>query len=394
MDNTSIFNSDYMTCSIFENMTLYDFYHYRQITKYIYNYSKIYNFEKIIYDLIFKYLSNVFGNKLELFLEMIKKRKVKLFGPFINQLIWGESCHELRMITYIDDIGMKDNNIYMDCNSIGLHFKENNKYESVNRWLWWESEDYNLLNYNNCKIHFITSNYYNTSYFCELLNSSFYYNNDKWKLEYNSKLIFNKIQPITFTTLDTYDDEIDYESISIDSLKYNFNLHFYPLQSYINNISSKINLIVCKDNEFIMFNEHFFSLNTERLTSQQIKIKHFDVYIDFKIQPFAIECNHEMCSFNLMSKHINIYHYHACFFIPKNNIAQAIVVKYEDSHLFSLYKPLFEKQPITYINYNHFDRCNTYQFPPKDKRDYDYYKQMFNNNFDEGEYILIDDDLR
>jgi hypothetical protein len=82
-----IFKSDFLIetmCSIMSPLEIYKF---RHINNTVYNAISLDNLYKKIIELVCARLEKIFGKNYQQFLDIMKRRNLEIYGPFINEVI-------------------------------------------------------------------------------------------------------------------------------------------------------------------------------------------------------------------------------------------------------------------------------------------------------------------
>lgn len=396
-----MFRNEDFTIMMIDIMSPRELYFYRQTTKYL--------FEMITMDIIYnkivklvqEELRNIFADRYDEFMDMIKRRKIIIDGPFITKIIWGEQ-HEtnIDMILLFDNMGNKNVNIFTDYKAIDplATYDSEDKYNSAN--VWHEPDEKFILNeYSNKNKLFLNIRDNEESFEFPLVFRNRLQNGVITFA--NLKATMHKIELLEFHRIDDeyadyYDDESEgYKELSKLATQYQIICRCTPFTSHVN-FGYLTPLIVYKNNKFTLLEQCLESNKADRISSDPIEVTNSDkinrLYVDFPLQPFMINCNQFDCPFNGLSQHIPIAHFHACIFLKKDEIkmaAKLVVLEYQDSYLFSNHK--FDTISNQAINGKLLEHVRCYQslfYATDSLIDIDYYQKLFNNKFDEGEYVI------
>ena len=184
MEYTHIFNSDFLVATMLSVMSPIELYHFRYISKYIYNHISI----NLIYDKIVKEVNQRLIKELGIhynkFMDIIASRNICLYGPIINEAIWGERHHTYIDIKMIDEhMGYYTNNIFKDLKTI---------YPTINAdlfnqfydWFLYESDKSVIIN--NVRLYIISRD-------CKSKNFS-----DLFQNEITGKLMIKDIKAVMY----------------------------------------------------------------------------------------------------------------------------------------------------------------------------------------------------
>jgi hypothetical protein len=86
-DSNFIFKSDFLIETMYNIMAPVDLYKFRYINQTIYNTITFDRIYKKIIELICVRLEKLFGERYHDFLNMMRRRKIEIYGPFINEVI-------------------------------------------------------------------------------------------------------------------------------------------------------------------------------------------------------------------------------------------------------------------------------------------------------------------
>jgi len=396
-----IFDSDYFTAEIVGCMTPRDLFFYRQITKYTYSH--------ITKDVILKRINECIKNELKFrlkdkyddFIKIVEQRQMIIHGPFINEIIWnGYSDVEIDIKLKEEYMGNTDyDNIFVDIKNLGEDIDVEQKFKDLKQYFCYEGQEYVSLNKYNIDIEIYTPEVEGESY-PTIFQNKVIIKDGQIIINVNDYLsVMNKIQPVSFNTKNNDDDEPDeyFDLKETKSLceKYDVEMKLQPFTSSVSAGCGEVPIIIMNDDNFTLSGKIYPIINS-RIKSDEIIITNNDkidkLWVDIEIQPFILNfeyyrclddhltelgCN-ENCPFTIF----NIEHFHSYLFAKlgdENKIIRTIIV--EHNKLCS--------DPIKSYD---FSKCFIYSFPPPSKYNYDikYYRCIFNNKFDEGEFKYTD----
>lgn len=405
----AIFGNDYFTAMMIDVMSPRELYFYRQTTKYLYDHITLDIISNKIISLIQEELQNIFGEKYDAFIDILDKRKIIIHGPFVAKFIWGQWYQtDIDMLLMADDMGNKDDNIFVDYKDIDsfVTYDPDTIYQELNRWLSFEPDEQVILNEysdkNKLKLRIDDSPDLN-QYFPFVFRSKIKVVDDKLVVEIgNLNAIMNKTELLQLERTDDeytgyYDDESGgYKELSKLADEYGITCRYTPFTNYIN-CGYLTPVMVYKGNKFSFLNQCLESTKTDRISSVPIEVINDDkinqLYVDFALQSFTIDCDRFDCPFNALHQHIPVPHFHACIFSKKNDtkmVARLVVLEYQDNYLFSNYKfdiihnEVIDGESLSNVRFFQFPFCTTGSIIG-----IDFYRELFNNNFDEGEFKMV-----
>lgn len=403
IDYTDIFNSDYFVANMINVMSAQQLYFYQQTTKYIYNNINLSMINNKIIGQVCDKLKVIFKDKYDEFIELLQKRKMIIHGSFINQIIWDEQQDDginIRMIS--NDIGNVDDNVFIDYQNIDnlVTYDPVKKYREIYNYLNYEPDTNVILN-NQISLYISDCNDY--PIYPVIFRNSMTINNHKFELKITDvKSVMYKKELLDLNNIsDEYygDESCGCEELIKLSAKYNFSCACLPLDHNIN-YCYKTPIIVCKDNHFTMLNNSFFSTKENMVSCDLITVNGIGgvdlLYVDIT-QDFTKSCHVDDCPFNALQTQIPIEHFHSCIFLKradKKFVMASIVLKYQNNKLFSKHDKIFNSSPKEHIDGNLLKHVRLYKFPPPPigpgcfGLNINYYKKIFNHNFDEGEFAI------
>ena len=424
-DYTLIFHNDFFMATMASIMSPRELYFYRQTTKYVYTIITLDTIKKKIIESVSNKLKLHLGDKYDGFINLMEKRNMTLYGPFVTSAIWGEqydSSIRIRMAdNNIKGMGTKDDNVFTDYKSIDPNTTIDpiQTFKTMIDWFQHESDrkiilnDYETNKKSKIKLHIFSCNDdgdISETYPTVFQNSIQVIDNQFHLKIKNINLVMHKTLPIFFDESDEFYSYTEmYKKLRKIHTKYNLEYKFPPLKNYIIDQEEHI-IIICNkehnnENHFTMFNHCFCSTKSDRISCNPIKVTNNEkinqLYVDVELKPFVTECQVLDCPFKMLQTIKPIKHFHSCVFLKKDNfkmVTKSIILKYDnDDNFFANYKPLFESaNSITnediIIDNTLIDKCLLWEFPPRPVpkgflgSDIISYRKMFNNNFDEGEF--------
>lgn len=381
-----IFDSDYLTSEIVKFMNPGDLFLYRQITKYTYFH--------ITKDMVSNRINECIKNELQYrlqdkyvnFIGIVETRQMLIHGPFINEIIWyGYSDVGMDIKLKEEHMGDFDDNIFVDVKNLGEDIDVIQKFVDLKQFFCYEYQKYVSIKKYNIDIEIYTPEVEGDNY------STIFQNNVIIKdgqiivhiKDYYS--VMNKIQPISLNT--KLEDDFDLKNEKSLYDKYNIKVKLEHLTTY-----SEVPLIIYNDYNFTLFG-NTYPISGNRMRCHQIIIMDSNeidkLWIDIKIEPFITNFKHYECVEdhqpelgcykNCPLTIFNIEHFHSCLFAKlgeQKKIVKVIIIKDNESCSHSKY------------SYD-IDKYCFYPFPPnKCHRDIEYYKHIFNNHFDEGDFKI------
>lgn len=308
-----------------------ELYFFRQTTKYLYGIITL----DMIYDKIVKLacekLQIIFMDKYDEFMNMIKNRKIVIHGPFVTKIIWGEQQQtDIDMIITASDIGTKDDNVFLDYMNIDTQYDPGDQYEQTTNCLDWEPDDTIILNNNvngnKLSLIALSDRVSFTHYPLVFRNKMEVVNNELKIFMTDIKTVMHKAESINLARTDDdytdyYDDESGgYRELSSLASKYQVTCRCSPFTTSVS-VNHSTQLMVYKDGKFTLLGSCFQSTKNDRISCLPMTVINNDnidqLYVDFKLQPFEIQCSQCSCPFMALHQHIPIPHFHACIFLKK-----------------------------------------------------------------------------
>ncbi len=419
MDYTHIFNSDFFTSTIIDIMSPIELHRYKNTTKYInkkITIDTIYN--KIILCVQNKLKNNLKNNlkdKYDEFIDMVTRRNMEFYGPFITKVINGDELGNtyINMRMTDDHMGTLLDNVFNDYKKIDSHctFDPVQKFNSFEGWFHHESDRTIFLNKSKTiKLHIFSIGHEDTipeTYPTIFQNSVKIIkdnNKYKWILTIGHiGMVMDKTQLINFSKEKYYcrTGNIYAETKQLCD-KNNIQYKFENFGDYNMDCRGRTASIIVYDtnnNKFTMFGQSLYSNQNDRISCNPIELtnnsKCTQIYIDIKLQEFNYECNHVNCPF----KTFPFNHFHSCIFLKNGDnkmVACAIIFKYDNIPIFANHTKIFDIIDTNIINNTIIKKLDIWHFPPLPiSKKYtctniNDYKKMFNNNFDVGEFAYIE----
>lgn len=158
-----IINSDFFTMTIYDVMSPMSLYHFRFISKYIYNHITVKMINRKIISNVHLRLKYELKDHYETFINIVKHRNLTIHGPIINEAIWHEytDCYIDIKINFDNDIGSPTDNIFTDFSKI---YSIKNIYIFLEGWFMYESDKSICIN--NIRLYLISASdeQYDTRY--------------------------------------------------------------------------------------------------------------------------------------------------------------------------------------------------------------------------------------
>ena len=318
-DYTLMFHNDWFNITMVTLMSPIELYFYRQTSKYIYSFINDNMLLRRIVNGIKNRLKYIYADKYNLFMELLTKRKMKIIGSFINEVIWNEYHDITNIILYmplserpsrgLEAHGSKNNNVFSDYKKIDSSCTYNSRkyFNESNAWIEPEAE-FILNGRTDLKVELHID-------FKESGPNIFHNNvkcDDNNKLTVKIKdinAVMHKIEVInTMQDFNNFDYICYHDDMKKLIDKYNVRCQFLPLGEYITDESCKIPLIVYNTtNKFTLFN-HCFTSTEAGCLKQSIKLNNND-YIDVNMK-ITSNCDSNTCPFQLKHNFQQIEHFH------------------------------------------------------------------------------------
>jgi hypothetical protein len=314
-----VFESDFLIETMYNIVSPFDLYKFRHINTTIYNTITSDRIYKKITELICVSLEKLFGEKYQEFLDIMKKRNIQIYGPFINEIIWEEipedSCLWLRMLE--KDIGNKEDNVLADYAKINSDYKYTaGMYESLSRRSYYGSSNKVLKLSNNIKLQVISSEtFVKYDTYPEIFQNNVNFVNDKFTLflKYET-MVMTKIQITSLEAQARYlcsHDEIIYLC-----KKYNIKLECSPLFYYlVDGDEDVVPVVVCDGDQIALLGKRFTNNSKEHIVSDpftiKIREKEYDIYVNTKRTDFFYGCRDIRCPINKLAFILKVKHFHS-----------------------------------------------------------------------------------
>lgn len=149
-----IINSDFFTMTMYAVMSPMSLYHFRFISKYIYNMITVKMINKKIISNVHLRLKYELKDHYETFINIFRHRNITIHGPIINEAIWHvcTNCYIDIKMNY-DNIGIPNDNIFNDFSKI-CEINEN-LYNFSQVWFYYESDKSFIIN--NIRLYMISA---------------------------------------------------------------------------------------------------------------------------------------------------------------------------------------------------------------------------------------------
>lgn len=426
MDYTHIFNSDFLTSKMVDVMSPIELYHYKNTTKYINKQITLDIIHNKIILCVQNRLKRSLGDKYDCFIDIVAKRDIEFYGPFIIEAIYGDELDDTYINIRMTDkyMGTRNDNVFIDYKNIDFNttFDPNIEFKHFEGWFSYESDRTIFLNNyetnikDKIKLHIFSTDYEDTipETYPEIFQNTIKIikENNKYKWIITIKhfdMVMNKTQMINISndntyyciTSDCYNETNQLCNRNSISCKLNKLGHFI-LNG--NELCHSLVVYDTKENKFTMFGKSFYSTKHNRISCDPIELvnskKYTQVYIDVELLEFTNTCDHTHCPLKLFP----LNHFHSCVFLKKENnliVTVAIVLEYDNIPLFSKHTELFNDMSDDKVDNNIIEKLYAWYFPPMPiSKNYvctniNDYRKMFNNKFDSGEFAYIepDDDL-
>jgi hypothetical protein len=194
------FESEFLIDTMYEIMSPVELYKFRHINSAIYNTITVHRIYKKITESIYIRIEKIFGEKTQQFMDMLKRRNIEIYGPFINEVIWGETlddtCLLLRMS--VEDIGNDKDTVLTDYAKIDSDYQSASKdCASLCCYFLFEPDCYGLELRDNITLHVINNDEFVEGYhiYPEVFQNCIKFVSDKFTLflKYET-MVINKIQ--------------------------------------------------------------------------------------------------------------------------------------------------------------------------------------------------------
>jgi hypothetical protein len=408
LDMQSIFNSDWMVSNMINIMSGRELYFYRLTTKFLSNMITTEIITKKITQTIEYALKLIMEDKYTMFVDILEKRKIEIYGPFITQIIWDLPAYLyenniMNMRVLYENIGYNENdNVLLDYKYIDdkAIYNIDEQLERIKNWFMYESDTKILLNFDK-ELHIFSGTISET--YPVIFQNSIKIEDGQYKFNINNMFsVMNKIQIDDLTQENDIYCCCDYFQFTKQlSNIYNFKCIYNELDYYVMGSENRAkNILVVFDNKtniFTLCNQYFQSTKYGRISCKPISVVGYPkintLYIDIEIPQFDINCYEYNCPFK------SIEHFHSCLFLKLGDdkfLTNAIILKYDNKKLFNNYTKILTSDNSHTINGNLLDGCGFYKFPPPPVSkgcigiDLNVYKKWFNNNFDYGEFTADD----
>lgn len=360
--NTLIFNSDFFTDSMIKVMSAADLYKYRQITMYLY---KNISIEKII-EKIIKCVQNrmkiILNDKYDGFVNLMAKRNIEIYGPWVTQLIYGNIYSEIYMQVRISEDTMgtsPDDNIFSDYKYIDVdtQYDSQERYTMFCGWFLYESDlslylnDYENITARKIKLEVFSDKISETH--SKVFQNKIYIIDGEWKIKFNNiKKVMHKKEILNLSEKWSYRHNIH----SIFQLCQLFDISIVVANLYLYmclNYSDYQQIIIhnSDNNEFIMHDLLFKSQSENKIKCNPIKLINSRWnFIDIDINIIE-KCTLSDCLLN--NSEICLEHFHTITILGTNDNklnmnTRTIVIKYDQNNkIFNRYIALMNN----YINY-------------------------------------------
>lgn len=182
-----IINSDFFIFTMIDVMSPLELYHFRLTTSYLYKNITLKDIDHKIILCVKQRLKYELKEQYDYFMNIMKLRKMCLYGPMINEAIWGEYNN-----IYIDvkmlDINMgNDENIFKDLNKI-YENDHQRLYQQFSDWFIHDSDK--SISINKIRLYIISDHHYNYPNFPPIFQNELTMD---WELKlYNLKAVMYK----------------------------------------------------------------------------------------------------------------------------------------------------------------------------------------------------------
>ena len=423
MDYTHIFNSDFLTSKIIDVMSPIELYHYKNTTKYVNKQITLDIIHNKIISCVQNRLKRSLGDKYDCFIDIMAKRDIELYGPFIIEAIYGEELNDTYINIRMTDkyMGIRDDNIFIDYKNIDSNatFDPNIEFKHFEGWFLYESDRTIFLNKyetntkDKIKLHIFSTDYENTipETYPEIFQNSIKIikENNKYKWTISIKyfdMVMNKTQMINISNKKMYycrNSDCYNETKQLcdrNSISYKLS----KLGHHLLDGSELYNSLIVydtKENKFTMLGKSFCSTKHNRISCDPIELvnnkNYTQIYIDVELLEFKNTCDHQNCPLKLFP----LNHFHSCVFLKKENrlnVGLAIIIEYDNIPIFSKHTELFSDTLNGVVDINIIKKLYVWYFPPMPiSKKYIYnnindYRKMFNNKFDTGEFAYTEPD--
>lgn len=362
-----IFQSDFIIHTMIQIMTPCELYHFRKILRVTYNWITIDVIKKKIIKMAKTKLKHTLGDKYAKFINMIAKRNVTIYGPWVTQLFYGEDWNTPINLQIMYANIDKVDSIFLDyANMDDLVQYNYNIYDEMSNIFNYEKVFSCVLNpYEKTISKIIVLNVYASYIFDNVID---------FDEEYEYSPIFqNKINIINHWNMDItnihrvmyrtevldlrknyYDTDYDRCDITRNCEQYNIKIFIKKLDSYIGSQSQKIPLIVYNNNR-IIFCDCIMELPNNELKIEKTKV----INSKFTNEIYTHDlwkCGDDpfFCTF----EELNIEHYHSDLYIQQNKYNDVIFLKYDENNpIFDRYIDISNqsKNPVNYIDGSIYD---------------------------------------